>query len=187
VRCDPRHARALTLPRRAPAGSARAQAAEAKARAAEEERLVAEAAMREAADEAARLEARRRKGDALPPEPEAGGEGVTRLAVRLPDGRRLDRRWSKDDALQSVVDWVEAVDADSYDVALVSHFPRREFGPADRALTLEQAGLHPQAMLFVKERDTDESEDGGGGETDQSDRDGDPVSSTGEGVRAGSS
>lgn len=52
------------------------------------------------------------------------------------------------------MDWVEAAAADEYDVALVSHFPRREFAAAELAKSLEQLGLCPQAVLYVKEKDT---------------------------------
>jgi len=129
----------------------------------EEEQLAAEALEREVAEEQARISARRSKAEALPPEPELGPD-VSRLAVRLPDGRRLDRRWAKDSPLQLVVDWVEAAAADEYDVALVSHYPRREFSAAELPKTLDELGLHPQAMLFVKERDsTNGSEEGDNG------------------------
>eukprot|EP00966_Prymnesium_polylepis_P284651 6576600-Prymnesium_polylepis.1 len=47
-------------------------------------------------------------------------------------------------------------DPDIYDGAdfdLVSNYPRRVFGAAEREATLEELGLHPQAMLFTKEQD----------------------------------
>jgi hypothetical protein len=157
-----------SAPRRTRAAAA-AQAAAASAALQQAEESAAEAIRREAADEAARLEARRAKGDALPAEPAASAPGVARIAVRLPDGRRLDRRWAAGSTLQLVVDWVEATDSDSYDVTLVSHFPRREFSRAEHGLTLEEAGLTPQALLFVRERDDDDDnddDDGGGGDDD---------------------
>jgi len=130
---------------------AKQQSAAAAAACAERERCQAEAEAREEAVEVARVDARRLKGEALPPEPEAGLPDVSRVAVRLPDGRRLDRRWLKSTKLQLLVDWVSSVELDTYDVGLVSQYPRREFTMADHGLSLEEAGLHPQAMLFVRE------------------------------------
>jgi hypothetical protein len=40
----------------------------------------------------------------LPPEPPTG-EGATRLAVRLPDGKRMQRRFLRSDPLQVVHTW----------------------------------------------------------------------------------
>ncbi|KAG8463673.1 hypothetical protein KFE25_003946 [Diacronema lutheri] len=138
--------------------------------AAERERAAARAADELAAEETARLAARARKAELLPDEPPAGAPGVTRVAVRLPDGRRLDRRWRKEDILQHVVDWVESAELDNYEVCLATHYPRRVFDRAEYASSLEAAGLHPQAVLFVEARDaladsdadSDVGADGGG-------------------------
>ena len=59
----------------------------------------------EAEAEAEARRAKVAKGATLPPEP-GPGESVTRVVVRLPSGRRMDRRFHKSDALGLVVDWV---------------------------------------------------------------------------------
>ena len=41
----------------------------------------------------------RAKAASLPPEPPVGAQGVTRIAIRLPDGKRLDRRFHVDDTV----------------------------------------------------------------------------------------
>ena len=140
-------------------------AAEEAARRAEEEAL-AQAAQAEAqaaqaeADEQAAVEARRQarlaKASAVPPEPPAGPD-VTRLVIKLPDGRRLDRRFEKSAPLEAALAFVESEDPDAetaYD--LVSNFPRKVFTREQSEQTLESLGLHPQAMLFTREADEDE-------------------------------
>jgi hypothetical protein len=143
---------------------------EAKERAEEEAREAAEAAAlaeaaREAAEAqavaddeaatAARRVARLAKAATLPPEPPAG-EGATRLVIRLPDGRRLDRRFEKIAKLQVAIDYVESEDPDGDDVDLVSNFPRKVFKRDMRGETLESLGLHPAATLFTRELDDDD-------------------------------
>ena len=135
-------------------------AAEAAARAAAEaaaaEAAAAEAAAaQEEADEQAAVEARREarlaKAVAVPAEPPAG-PNATRLVIKLPDGRRLDRRFDKSATLQAALDYVESEDPDAetaYD--LVSNFPRKVFTREQSDETLESLGLHPQAMLFTRE------------------------------------
>lgn len=106
-----------------------------------------------------------RRAEALPPEPDAGAPGVARVAVRMPDGRRLDRRWAKEAPLSLLLDWVEGAELhDDYEVLLELHFPRRAFGRAEGHLSLEEAGLHPQALLYVRvrEAETDDDEEGEG-------------------------
>ncbi|PRW20356.1 UBX domain-containing [Chlorella sorokiniana] len=85
----------------------------------------------------------------LPPEP-AGSDGV-RIAVRLPDGRRVQRRFPADAPLAAVYDLClaqseEAAGGRAFTLALA--------GPgaaplADRQQTVEAAALHG-AMLVVK-------------------------------------
>ena len=129
-------------------------AAEAAARAAEAE--AAEKAAAEAA-EAARAAAARdalvaAANEALPDEPPAGGDGVVDIAVKLPDGRRVRRRFSLSNPLQSVFNFlVSAEHLAPGTYRLMSQFPRRAFEDhAEGAPTLEQAGLtQKQEALFV--------------------------------------
>ena len=104
----------------------------------------------------ARAEEKRRarmaKAELLPAEPEPGPE-ATRLVIRLPDGRRLDRRFDKACQLQAAVDLVESHDPEIYEFDLVSNYPRRVFTAEMRGETLQALGLHPAATLFTKEQD----------------------------------
>ena len=81
----------------------------------EEERIAAEKAVAEAmeAEAAAKAAAEREAAiaaanDALPNEPEAGAEGVVDVAVKLPDGRRVRRRFLKSNPLQAVFNFWSA-------------------------------------------------------------------------------
>jgi FAS-associated factor 2 len=93
------------------------------------------------------------KKDLLPPEPEKGTAGSTHLAIRLPSGSRLERRFMKTDTLQTIRDFIESkvnetgFEADQYTIS--SAFPRKTF--TDSSVTLEEAGLIPQALLHIAE------------------------------------
>ena len=54
--------------------------------------------------------------------------------------------------MQAVVDWIESRDPDIYDFDLASSYPRRVYGPEQRASTLAELGLAPQALLFTQQQ-----------------------------------
>lgn len=138
----------------------RAKEAAAVAKREEEERAAAEAAALAAAEaEAAAVAAEERSkaiaaaADALPDEPNAGEEGIVDVAIRLPDGRRVRRRFAKTDPLQAIFSFLvsaEHLEADTY--RLVAQFPRRAFeNKAEGAPTLQEVGLtQKQEALFVE-------------------------------------
>jgi len=133
------------------AASERQAAAEQAAR----EAAVAAEAAREAQEreERARRAVRGDAAAALPAEP-AAGEGVTTVLVRMPDGPRISRRFDKAAPLRLVRRWVEAsspAEMRMVDFELVSTYPRFVATEQNAEQTLEQAGLHPQATMFVKE------------------------------------
>lgn len=133
------------------AESAAREAADAHAASAREAR---ESAARDAAaaSEASKLAAARA---AIAAEPAAGGEGVVTVAVRLPEGARLMRRFERTSLVGALYDWVRVAWADSGaavvpDFALVSHMPRTLH--ADRAKSLAESGLNDkQCMVFVEQ------------------------------------
>ena len=138
----------------------RAKEAAAVAKREEEERAAAEAAAVAAVEaEAAAVAAEERSkaiaaaANALPDEPKAGEEGVVDVAIRLPDGRRVRRRFAKTDPLQAIFSFLvsaEHLEAGTY--RLVAQFPRRSFeNKAEGAPTLQDAGLtQKQEALFVE-------------------------------------
>jgi FAS-associated factor 2 len=101
------------------------------------------------------LDRKRRSLGAEPPAEPASA--VTTIAVRLPSGARLSRRFPIDARVASVYDWVDvsqdavgALPIGSYN--LVSSFPRATY--SDQSLTLSEAKLVPQAALFLSPKES---------------------------------
>lgn len=73
------------------------------------------------------------------------------VLVRFPTGERKERRFCSSATIQSLYDYVDSLEclkAEKY--CLVSNFPRVVFGPEKHSLSLKEAGLHPQASLFIE-------------------------------------
>ncbi|XP_047961540.1 plant UBX domain-containing protein 10 [Salvia hispanica] len=126
------------------------EAAEAERKRKEEEEA-RERAAREAAEREAELaKMREAKALALGPEPEKGPD-VTQVLVRFPSGDRKGRRFHCTATIQSLYDYVDSLgclDVNGY--TLVSNFPRTVYGEDKLSSSLKEAGLHPQASLFVE-------------------------------------
>ncbi|XP_068634465.1 plant UBX domain-containing protein 10-like [Aristolochia californica] len=116
-----------------------------------EEEEAQERAVREAAEKEATLARRRQeKAMSLGVEPDKG-PNVTQVLVRFPTGERKERRFHSTVTVQSLYEFVDSLDclkAEKY--SLVSNFPRVVYGPEKLPLSLKDAGLHPQASLFVE-------------------------------------
>ncbi|XP_006661964.1 plant UBX domain-containing protein 10 [Oryza brachyantha] len=126
------------------------EAAEAERKRKEEEEAQERAAQEAAEKEAALARRRQEKAMALGAEPEKGPD-VTRVLIRFPTGERKERRFHSSTTITSLYDYVDSLDclkAEKY--SLVSNFPRVTYGPEKHSQTLEEAGLHPQASLFIE-------------------------------------
>jgi len=88
----------------------------------------------------------------VPNEPDPSEKDVSQLVIRLTDGSRLQRRFYPLDSVQSVFDFVNASHPELLDLdyELVTNFPRKNFSPTNQ--TLRDAGLYPQASLFIQEK-----------------------------------
>lgn len=102
-------------------------------------------------------EKKRRVGE----EPENNPKVNTRLQLKYPDGSRTIRRFPKTSTVNLVRDFIDIeiitknLGIENYSLNL--NFPKRTFHNTDEesnALTLEEAGLHPQAVLFVQNLDS---------------------------------
>jgi len=109
-----------------------------------------------------KVEALKRKRDELPEEPAADtprGE-CSNIKFNLPNGNNLRRRFKATDLLQHVRDFVEVSLDDMEDntienFELVMNFPKKRFSrDDDHSLTIKEAGLVPQAVLFVQDLDS---------------------------------
>ena len=69
----------------------------------------------------------------------------------FPSGKRRGSRFHTAATIQSLYDYVDSLGClDVEDYSLVSNFPRVVYGPDKANLNLKEAGLHPQASLFVE-------------------------------------
>ncbi|XP_051138214.1 plant UBX domain-containing protein 10 [Andrographis paniculata] len=126
------------------------EAAEAERKRKEEEEAQERAAREAAEREAALAKMREEKARSLGPEPEKGPD-VTQVLVRFPSGERKERRFHCSARIQSLYDYVDCLgclEVNGY--RLVSNFPRTVYSEDKFSLSLKEAGLHPQASLFVE-------------------------------------
>eukprot|EP01101_Sappina_pedata_P005401 TRINITY_DN2455_c0_g1_i1.p1 TRINITY_DN2455_c0_g1~~TRINITY_DN2455_c0_g1_i1.p1 ORF type:complete len:436 (+),score=108.83 TRINITY_DN2455_c0_g1_i1:81-1310(+) len=89
----------------------------------------------------------RKRMEDLVAEPEKGPE-TCQLALRLPNGARLNRRFLQTSTIQDVVDYIEAASDIDAKFSLVMTYPRCVL--ADMEQTLASAGLFPQALIHVQ-------------------------------------
>eukprot|EP00743_Colponemidia_sp_Colp-15_P003723 GILK01004017.1.p1 GENE.GILK01004017.1~~GILK01004017.1.p1 ORF type:complete len:367 (-),score=43.78 GILK01004017.1:170-1228(-) len=93
------------------------------------------------------------KRSALAAEPAETTTGIARIAFRLPGGAKSQRRFLVDDPIQILYDYVDTLDikfegTGEYD--LLMNMPRMLL--TNKTITLREAGLVPQAMLYVQEK-----------------------------------
>ncbi|CAM9501056.1 unnamed protein product [Chrysoparadoxa australica] len=90
------------------------------------------------------------------PEPPKGPD-TARLRIQLPHGSKLDRRFMKDDLLREVRSFIALyfLEEDSHieRFSISTNFPKRTYEEEEDGLTLAEAGLHPQALLFIHDLD----------------------------------
>ncbi|KAG1354555.1 Plant UBX domain-containing protein 10 [Cocos nucifera] len=126
------------------------EAAEAERKHKEEEETRDRAAREAAEKEAALARRRQEKAMSLGVEPEKGPD-VTHVLIRFPSGERKERKFHSSAMISSLYDHVDSLDCLKVEkYTLVSNFPRISYGPEKHSLTLKEAGLHPQASLFVE-------------------------------------
>lgn len=118
----------------------------------EEERLSLERAIEQCKREQRERE-RERKMATLPPEPEPIKGTFATLKIRLIDGTQLSRRFSINDSIRTVFDYIDVEKGlDCKAVELVCNFPRVSFDYERDAQVAIGKQLAPQAQLFVKEK-----------------------------------
>lgn len=117
----------------------------------EEERAETERSAR--AREEERLE-RARGRMAKCTEPESGG---VKIRFTLPDGKKVDRRFRNGESLEVLRAFLTVhFHEEGYEIkniGLSTNFPRRTFGEEENGLSLEEAGLCPQAVVMVQDLD----------------------------------
>jgi FAS-associated factor 2 len=83
--------------------------------------------------------------------------GVARMRFTLPNGKKVDRRFYCLDTVEVLRAFLtlhfDETGVDIKNFGLSTNFPRRTFGEEDNMLTLEEAGLAPQAVVMVQDLD----------------------------------
>lgn len=101
---------------------------------------------------------RRRLRASLTAEPPEGAEGVCVLAIRLPNGVKVQRRMLAEDTIGALRTFVAAQRLDHPDAIpdefhIVMDYPRRQFD--DDSVTLRAAGMCPRAAVNILSASTE--------------------------------
>ncbi|KAL8141655.1 hypothetical protein V2J09_014687 [Rumex salicifolius] len=117
-----------------------------------EERRMEEEARRKLEEEQELERLLAAKEATLPAEPSADDNNVVNLVVRMPDGSRRGRRFSKSDKLKYLYDFIDvgrAFKPGTY--RLIRPFPRRPFSEEESSSTLSELGLtSKQEALYLE-------------------------------------
>ena len=120
----------------------------------ERQKAEEEAAAKAKADEEARiaeekLAEKERKRQSLPTEAEPGPD-TTKVVFRLPTGAKIERRFGKVETVQNLYTFLSLDNfEDDSSITLSTTYPTKEL--TDRDVSLEESGLHPQALIHVRE------------------------------------
>ena len=118
-------------------------------------------------DEKKRLEAAKvekeaealRKRQALSEEPAEKDAEACHIVFRMPgSGERVSRRFLKGDKIESIYNFVDSLGPEKLQLenhekgySILQSMPRKEFNNKEK--TLGEVGLHPRAMLQIKENE----------------------------------
>jgi hypothetical protein len=120
------------------------------------EEMQRQEAVRRLEDEkATRAQARLNKLSSLGEQPSSGA-GVYTIQFRLPDGKSVRRRFQTSDTVQVLATFIEGhelLDVDGNEIhhwEFMMNYPRKTY-TRDSALTLIEAGIPDQTVLYVRE------------------------------------
>jgi len=88
----------------------------------------------------------------LPSEPAVGLQNVTHIVIRMPDGKRLERRFLMDSKLQLLRNFIDSKTLservpDSYEI--VTDFPKKIYSNMNSSF--RESGLYPRALVSLQE------------------------------------
>ncbi|XP_020595281.1 plant UBX domain-containing protein 10-like [Phalaenopsis equestris] len=75
----------------------------------------------------------------------------TRILIRFPNGTKKEQKFLSTDTIRSIYKYIDSLDipgVGSYQ--LIWNFPRKVYGHEQLDMTLGEAGLHPNAALFME-------------------------------------
>ncbi|CAG2171586.1 unnamed protein product [Oppiella nova] len=97
----------------------------------------------------------------IPTEPQLIDTNATHVVIRLPNGRRLERRFLKTESMRSLYDFVFCNNDSPLNFIIRTNIPTRDlsghspqledFLVDDNWTTLEESGVGHKEMLYIKE------------------------------------
>ena len=91
----------------------------------------------------------------IPDEPEQGDPSAVKLVMRMPSGERVERRFTKEDTVKVLYDFVDSLQLSgkcsfesgfTQEYKLICVRPRAEY--EDKEKTLEESGLYPRGAIL---------------------------------------
>ncbi|KAL7722279.1 UBX domain-containing protein [Entamoeba marina] len=79
---------------------------------------------------------------------EPNGEGCCSIVVRFPNGRKIQRKFLKNDTVQMIYYWVDSNQAVSRNYRLSKMYPKIQL--VNKDISLEDAGLSPSVILVLE-------------------------------------
>ena len=87
----------------------------------------------------------------------AGGPGTARIRFTLPNGKKVDRRFRSEETIEVLRAFLmvhfDEEGVEIKNIGISTNYPRKTFEEGDNGLSLEEAGLSPQAVVMVQDLD----------------------------------
>lgn len=76
---------------------------------------------------------------------------ILQILIRFPNGARKEQNFLNTDTIRSVYKYIDSLDIPGIgSYRLISNFPRKVYDYEQLEKTLRDAGLHPNAALFLE-------------------------------------
>ncbi|KAG2304155.1 hypothetical protein Bca52824_032806 [Brassica carinata] len=74
-----------------------------------------------------------------------------KVLVWFPNGERKRRMFESNTKIQTLYDYVDSLGVlETEEYSLITNFPKTVYGKDKESMSLKDAGLHPQASLFIE-------------------------------------
>ncbi|CAG9321275.1 unnamed protein product [Blepharisma stoltei] len=89
---------------------------------------------------------RKQKEESIGEEPNPGPD-IALISFRLPDGKKIERRFYKEKQIETLYDFIETLSLRNFEI--VTNFPSKVLD--QKQITLEAAGLFPKSIVYVRD------------------------------------
>mmetsp|Transcript_27415 Transcript_27415/g.27038 ORF Transcript_27415/g.27038 Transcript_27415/m.27038 type:complete len:102 (-) Transcript_27415:41-346(-) len=89
---------------------------------------------------------RKQKEESIGAEPNPGPD-IALISFRLPDGKKIERRFYKEKQIETLYDFIETLSLKNFEI--VTNFPSKVLD--EKQITLEAAGLFPKSIVYVRD------------------------------------